>query len=53
MIMERTLRMKALQEKVISENSGRSLKAVEEATTLEMFLTADEVIEFGTADRIL
>jgi len=45
--------MKRFQEEVIGRNSGRNPESVQEATKLEMFLTAEEVIDFGTADRIL
>ena len=39
--------------KIISENTGKSVKEVEKRTDRDLYLTATEAIEFGIVDEIL
>jgi ATP-dependent Clp protease protease subunit len=50
---ERILKMKEKLNKLLSKNTGKNLKTIEEDTERDYFLNALEALEYGIVDKIL
>lgn len=50
---ERILRLKEKLNQILSKNTGKDLKAIEEDTERDYFLTAEEALDYGIVDKIL
>lgn len=50
---ERILKLKDKLNKILSKNTGKSIKIVEKDTERDHFLTAPEALEYGIVDEIL
>lgn len=50
---ELILRTRDMLNKILSENTGKSIKQIEKDTDRDYFMTAKEALEYGIIDRIL
>ena len=50
---ELILRTRDMLNKILSENTGKSIKQIEKDTDRDYFMTAQEALEYGIIDRIL
>ena len=50
---ELILRTRDMLNKILSENTGKSVKQIEKDTDRDYFMTAQEALEYGIIDRIL
>ncbi len=52
-VAERILRLKSKLNKILSENTNKSMDVIERDTERDHFLTAEEALEYGIVDEIL
>ena len=52
-VAERILRLKNKLNKILSENTNKSIDVIERDTERDHFLTAEEALEYGIVDEIL
>ena len=52
-VAERILRLKSKLNKILSENTNKSIDVIERDTERDHFLTAEEALEYGIVDEIL
>lgn len=52
-VAERILRLKNKLNKILSENTNKSMDVIERDTERDHFLTAEEALEYGIVDEIL
>lgn len=50
---ERILKMKKKLNKILSENTGKSLKIIERDTERDYFLSSQEALDYGLIDKII
>jgi ATP-dependent Clp protease protease subunit len=50
---ENILRIKENLNKILAENTGKSIDVIREATERDNFMTADEALEFGLIDKVI
>ena len=50
---ERILKLKALLNQILAENTGKPLEEVEKDTDRDYFLTAEEAVEYGIVDKVI
>ena len=50
---ERILRLKEKLNKILSQNTGKDLKTIEQDTERDYFLTANEALDYGLIDKII
>ena len=50
---ERILRIKDKMNKILSENTGKDIKQIENDTERDNFMTSDEALSYGIIDKIL
>lgn len=48
-----TARIRSLLNKLISEDTGQPLKKVSKDTELDLWMTAEEAVEYGIVDRVI
>ena len=52
-VAERILRLKNKLNKILAENTNKSIDVIERDTERDHFLTAEEALEYGIVDEIL
>ena len=50
---ENILRIKENLNKILAENTGKSIDVIREATERDNFMTAEEALEFGLIDKVI
>ena len=50
---ERILKMKEKLNKILSQNTGKDLKTIEQDTERDHFLDANEALNYGIVDKII
>ena len=50
---ERILKMKDTLNKILSKNTGKDLKTIEQDTERDHFLSSDEALDYGIVDKII
>ena len=50
---ENILRIKENLNKILAENTGKSIDVIREATERDNFMTAQEALEFGLIDKVI
>lgn len=52
-VAERIIKLKKKLNKILSDNTGKSLKKIEVDTERDYFMDSDEALEYGVIDKIL
>ncbi len=50
---EQILKTKAMLNKILAENTGKSLKVIERDTDRDNYMTAQEAMEYGLVDKVI